>query len=138
MTPDAYRQLLAGRGLRVTRQRLQVLEALEAQQRGTTHAELTAALEGTGMNRATVYRNLLTLVEAGLLVRTELGDRVWRYHLATSPEASPHWHPHFVCSDCGGVSCVLEELVELRGELRDLNVTEIELRGRCALCSAQR
>lgn len=98
-----------------------------------SHPELTERLAGEGLDRATIYRNLLSLTEAGLLVRTQLGDNVWRFELPK--RSSEHGtHPHFVCNDCGDVACLPESAVALRGEAVRNQITEVQLRGRCAAC----
>jgi len=69
-------------------------------------------LEAVGersFDRVTVYRSLNACAEAGLLVRTDPGDRVWRFSLAGDPHDS---HPHLVCDECGSVSCVDDAVVQ--------------------------
>jgi Fur family ferric uptake transcriptional regulator len=87
-----------------------------------------------GLDRVTVYRNLLTFTEAGLLVRTQLGDNVWRFELPATGEGEHGFHPHFVCNDCGGVSCLPSSAITLRGEAKRNQVAEVQLRGRCEHC----
>ncbi len=101
-------------------------------------AEFVASL-GAGpalsdLDRATVYRNLLSLTEAGLLVKTRLGDNVWRFGLLNVQSREHGTHPHFVCTDCGGVVCLPESAVTLRGEAVRNQVAEVQLRGRCVAC----
>ena len=67
-----------------------------------SHGELVDALAGEGMDRTTVYRNLVDLTQVGLVQRTDLGDHVWRFELRRSrTEGDDAKHPHFTCSDCG-------------------------------------
>ena len=101
----------------------------------TSHAELTERLHGAGLDRATIYRNLLSLTEAGLLVKTQLGDSVWRFELPNAGETDHGGHPHFVCNDCGDVSCLPKNTVTLRGKASRRRVAEIQLRGRCDDCA---
>ena len=134
------RDRLRAAGLRATAARVTVLRALTGRATASSHPELTAALADDGWDRATLYRNLVDLTEAGLLRRVDLGDHVWRYELAVGP-ASAHGeaeHPHFLCTECGDVSC-LPELVlpvpdgKVPGAVRRGKVT-IQLRGRCDRC----
>ena len=68
-------------GLRSTMPRIAVLSYLQSVTTPLSHAEIFDALEEQGFDRATIYRNLVDLTEAGLLVRTDVGDHVWRFEL---------------------------------------------------------
>ncbi|AKU92393.1 Fur family transcriptional regulator [Vulgatibacter incomptus] len=135
---SASRNLLAQRGLRVTEQRLALLRELSLVPRPISHSELTERLAGAGLDRATVYRNLLSLAEAGILVRTQLGDQVWRYELPVTKGARHGVHPHLVCGDCGQVRCLPADAVSLHGEAEQSEVAEVQLRGRCSPCARGR
>jgi Fur family ferric uptake transcriptional regulator len=87
----------------------------------------------------TVYRNLMDMVQADLVRRTDLGDHVWRFELHRD---GGHEHPHFLCVDCGGVSCLPDDSVRLlptRGAPQAMRSREVEvqLRGRCDACAAE-
>jgi Fur family ferric uptake transcriptional regulator len=129
-----FRDLLSSRGLRVTEQRLQLLHELARVTSPISHPELTERMEGSGLDRATVYRNLLTLAEAGVLVRAQLGDNVTRFELPRTLSSDHSHHPHLVCTECGNVRCLPANAVRLRGEAADSEVAEVQLRGRCAKC----
>jgi Fur family ferric uptake transcriptional regulator len=131
---DDLRQLLVGKGIRVTEQRMVILRELAKLRLPTSHPELTERLAGVDLDRATIYRNLLSLTEAGLLVKTQLGDKVWRFELPNTSSTEHGTHPHFVCNDCGGVACLPESAVALRGEAARNHVSEVQLRGRCVAC----
>lgn len=131
---DDLRQLLVGKGIRVTEQRMVILRELAKLRIPTSHPELTERLAGVGLDRATIYRNLLSLTEAGLLVKTQLGDNVWRFELPNMKSTEHGTHPHFVCNDCGDVVCLPESAVALRGEAIRNQVAEVQLRGRCVAC----
>jgi Fur family ferric uptake transcriptional regulator len=131
---ERYRTLLSSKGLRVTEQRLIVLEALSGSRRPVSFPELVEQLSEQGLDRATVYRNLLGLTEVGILIRTQLGDGVARYELPLGGEGHHAEHLHLVCVDCGGVSCLPASAVSLHGEAA-WRVTEVQLRGHCEACS---
>jgi Fur family ferric uptake transcriptional regulator len=131
---DDLRELLTSRGLRVTEQRMTILRELARLRIPTSHPELTDRIAGEGLDRATVYRNLVSLTEAGLLVRTQLGDNVWRFELPKSTSTEHGAHPHFVCNDCGTIACLPSSSVSLRGEAARKQVADVQLRGRCAGC----
>ena len=124
-------------GLRATPARIATLKILHGASSPLTHAEVAEELEDLGLDKATVFRNLNDMSTAGLLRRTELGDRVWRFELINEDEGHGAAHPHFVCVDCGAVSC-MDEIKLTAGSLRLSKefgeVTEILLRGRCNNC----
>ncbi|MFN0054331.1 MAG: Fur family transcriptional regulator [Planctomycetales bacterium] len=127
-------------GLRSTPARLAVLNALERKATPATHADLAAELVPQGFDKATVYRNLIDLTEAGLLSRSELGDHVWRFELRTEPRQHDSEHPHFLCVDCGEVSCLSDvdiSIAPARGKKSSNigHVTEVLLKGHCDRCS---
>ena len=69
------RKRLSDCGLRTTAARLAVIHWLQRAGSPATHAEIAADLVPLGFDKATVFRNLTDLVEAGLVTRKELGDR---------------------------------------------------------------
>lgn len=130
-------------GLRSTAPRLAVLRELEAAASPCSHAELADKLVQEGFDRATVYRNLIDLTEAGLVQRSDHGDHIWRFELlrtGTSTDGAPHSHPHFVCTECGSVSCLPENAIRIsasRGTPRALErrAVEVQLKGACDVCA---
>jgi Fur family ferric uptake transcriptional regulator len=131
---DDLRAMLTERGIRVTGQRLVILRELAKLRTPTSHPELTERISGSGLDRATIYRNLLSMTEAGLLIKTQLGDNVWRFELPQTASVTHGTHPHFVCSDCGTVACLPTSSVALRGLAVRNQVAEVQLRGRCTEC----
>ena len=134
---------LRSAGLRSTAPRVAVLRQLQRATRPVSHAELVERLDGEGLDRVTLYRNLNDLAEAGLLARTDLGDHTWRFELR--PEGGSHamLHPHFTCTRCGMVTCLPEESVTLaRGRSLPTSVSrravEVTLRGQCDRCGGAR
>ncbi|HEY8943351.1 MAG TPA: Fur family transcriptional regulator [Polyangiaceae bacterium] len=128
------RELLTSRGLRVTEQRLAILTELAKVKAPISHPELTERMANNTLDRATIYRNLLTLAESGVIIRAQLGDQVWRYEFPRTLTSDHAHHPHLVCSDCGDVRCLPAGTVKLHGEAAKSDVSEVQLRGRCASC----
>jgi Fur family ferric uptake transcriptional regulator len=131
---DALRQLLITRGIRVTSQRMVILRELAKISQPISHPELTERLADDELDRATIYRNLLSLTEAGILVRTQLGDNVWRFELPHGKDVAHGEHPHFICTECGDVACLPANTVKLRGDATQREIAEVQLRGRCGTC----
>ncbi|MCC6647470.1 MAG: transcriptional repressor [Polyangiaceae bacterium] len=132
------RAALRAAGLRATPSRVAVLGLLSSASAPVSHGDAAAALEGGGWDRATLYRNLLDLTRAGLARRDDLGDHVWRFELARGHDVT--LHPHFVCDECGEVSCLDGAVVVMpRGAaapraLRTGGV-EVHVKGRCDGCA---
>ena len=128
-------------GLRATPARLATLLLVQETSSPLTHADAAEALASKGIDKATVFRNLNDLTEAGLLRRTELGDHVWRFEATHGHAGTENHHPHFVCIDCGSVTC-LTDLQLTAGSKRQSDgagqVTEILLRGHCNDCHEPR
>ncbi len=134
-----FQDKLRAAGLRSTSPRVAVLRELETATAPLSHADLVEALEGEGYDRVTIYRNLTDLTEAGLVVRADLGDHVWRFELRDAGKAHQGHHPHFTCTRCGTVSCLPEEVVRLmpvRGAPKAMTAraVEVHLRGLCDRC----
>jgi Fur family ferric uptake transcriptional regulator len=128
---------IRGAGLRSTSARIAVLQRLRSAKSPLSHAELADKLTPLGLDKATVFRNLSDLTDAGLVVRTELGDHVWRFEIHDRTHGEKGRHPHFVCVTCGSVTCLggvkLPPQLTARGKEIG-SVTEILIRGHCRSC----
>jgi len=135
------RSRLRSLGLRATSSRLSVLVGLHDHDGPMSHLELMDHLGEGQLERATVYRILSDLAEAGLLRRMDLGDKVWRYELLDPCcRTIADDHAHFLCLACKSITCLPE--LELRpvggGSLpAELRGAELHLRvtGRCGACA---
>lgn len=138
--PAELKRLLRTAGLRATAPRLAVLERLVASTTPQTHGEVAARLDAD-FDRATVYRNLMDLTNAGLVHRSDVGDHVWRFEWVGSRGHGAAAHPHFICGSCGTVTCLPEGAVSLRvsrGAPRALKRRQgvtVQLRGLCDACT---
>lgn len=133
---DAIKDVIRQAGLRATPARVATLQMLRAASAPMTHADVAAKLVKGGVDKATAFRNLNDMTEAGLLRRTELGGNVYRFEEVNEDEKD-HPHPHFVCIDCGSISCLGD--VKLTASSKRASeefgdITEILLRGRCTQC----
>jgi len=126
-------------GLRSTAPRLAVLDYLHRASSPASHGELHERLAASGFDRATLYRNLMDLAEVGIVSRTDLGDHVWRFELRRENGAHAAEHPHFVCIDCGEVTCLTDVDVAISpapGSKKSTiaGLTEVLLKGHCGKC----
>lgn len=137
---DALRSELRGAGLRATPARVAVLGVLRDGDAPMTHGDVVDRLEGRGWDRATIFRNLVTLVDAGFVRRTDVGDHVWRFEpVVEDRNGHPHEHAHFLCTGCGEVTCMpdLELKLPRGGQLPQSvrsRTVEVQLRGLCDAC----
>jgi Fur family transcriptional regulator, ferric uptake regulator len=137
MLPDHVRELMKRLGLRATYPRSLVIEALLALDRPVSHQELAEQLPASDIDLSTVFRNLVLLVETGLVRRIELGDRIWRYEWVGVQGAVGN-HPHFVCSRCVRILCLNDGgPANPPPTPAGLLVEEIVLRGLCPECRTQ-
>jgi Fur family ferric uptake transcriptional regulator len=136
---EALKNVLRTAQLRATASRLAVLRYLQQGGAPISHAEVVEGLASTGFDRATLYRNLTDLTKVGLVRRTDLGDHVWRFEMATVADAHAQAHPHFVCTACGDVTCLPDAGINIRSgavaprALRSAHV-DVQLRGICDSC----
>jgi Fur family ferric uptake transcriptional regulator len=129
-------------GMRGTGSRVAVLAHLTEATGPLSHTEIHEALVDRGYDRATIYRNLTDLAEAGLLVRSDLGDHVWRFERKHAGGDHRARHPHFVCFvcvDCGGVSCLPADALQVKPSSRAPRAlrtkqVEVHVKGRCDAC----
>lgn len=134
------RKLVRGTGLRGTSCRIAVLQLLAEKTSPVTHAELADLLVPEGFDKSTVYRCLIEMADAGLLGRFDLGDHVWRFELKRAEHSDSVEHPHFMCLDCGKVTCLPDVDVQIgkgaQGKNNGVgNVTEVLLKGHCNECT---
>jgi Fur family ferric uptake transcriptional regulator len=95
----AYNEKLIARGVRLTPQRMMVLEALAAQPGHTTAEKVLASVQARYpyVNKTTVYRTLELLSQLGLVAISHSGGNQAEYELIDSP------HHHLICKECGTV-----------------------------------
>jgi Fur family ferric uptake transcriptional regulator len=136
---DTTAERLSAAGERVTRQRLIVADALILAGRQLTAAELYDQVRRAepSLGRATVFRTLERLVDAGVARRLELEGHVYAYIAC-----EPTHHHHLSCSSCGRVEEIPESWVspiaarasrQLDFEIDD---ARLDFYGRCAACRA--
>lgn len=132
-------ELIRAAGVKVTRGRVRVLDALAAAHQPLCHAELEARLGEDGeaaMDRVTLYRVLDSLVACGLALKATDARGVFRF-TAAGARREHAGHVHFRCTDCGGVFCLEAEPPPPPKLPRGFRLAEVELdvRGTCATCA---
>jgi Fur family ferric uptake transcriptional regulator len=130
---------LAAAGERVTPQRLLIANALAGAGRQLTAEQLYRTLrrQAPGLGRATVFRTLETLVDAGVARRLEQAGHVYAY-VACLPEH----HHHLACTRCGRVEEIDEAYIapmarRLAHDLGfEIDDARLDFYGRCSACRA--
>lgn len=132
---DALARALRGSGLRLTHQRLEVVREVA---RTDEHPDVESIYQGVRarvptISLDTVYRTLATLTSLGLIRRVTATPGPTRY------DANVTHHHHFVCTRCGLIRDVDEELDAVRAprgtaSLGSVESIEVQLRGVCLEC----
>ena len=88
--------ILENRGYRATAPRKAIVQLLEGKKEGFTAEEISNELPNVG--RATVFRTVKLLLNAGVLCRINMLDGAPRYSIS-----SVEHHHHTICVQCGNV-----------------------------------
>lgn len=136
----SLKRMLRERGLRATLQRMAVLKELAAAGGPVSHGQVADRLAASGFDRATIYRNLISLTDCGLVSRSDLGDHTWRFELVGDKGHDASAHPHFVCDSCGSIKCMPEGSVQVRAPRRAPEAVRrrrftVRLSGLCDSCA---
>lgn len=98
---DSAVAALRARGERVTNPRRAVLAALASRSSAVTADDVVDLVDDYGIHRATVYRTLDLLADAGVVLRGLVPDGASRYHLTATSPGHEHLHGH--CRRCAAV-----------------------------------
>ena len=140
---EKFREYLASRPRpqRYTDQQRDMVRFIFAQHNHFDAEQLIDDMKRAGfrLSRATVYRTLTKLVDAGLLRRLELGPRMFYEHDYGYPQ-----HEHLVCERCNRI--IEFQSPALDAQLREVcsahqfqsNGHTLIVRGTCADCNRAR
>jgi Fur family transcriptional regulator, ferric uptake regulator len=126
---ERYRDYLKRKKLLFTRERIAILEEVMARHDHFSVEELHDSLKASDkkVSRATLYRNLDSLKEAGILTEVDLGNR----HVQYEHVLGHHQHFHLVDEDTGAIveddSAEVEKAVENLARRHGYEVTRIKL-----------
>src|SRR2546422_4650473 len=142
MHADArFAESLAKNRLKMTRKRRAILERVLSLRGHFDVEHLLALLRESGLDisRATLYRTLPRLVEAGLVHKVEMAHGQARYE----PIFGRHHHDHMVCLACGTIvefeSREIERLQEEVCRKKKFKMTDHthQIRGLCSRCARE-
>ena len=133
-----FRQFLAGEGLKLTNERVALIEEIFSTHYHFEADELLARMKDKKLkiSRATVYRTLELLVKSGMVRRVHLGEDHYHYEHVT---ADSH-HDHLICTTCGTVIEFNDDVLEKRQleicERKKFTPTfhNLQILGLCASC----
>ena len=131
-----YVGLLKENGLKVTFQRMNILETIEKNGHMSVEDIYDEVIKvHPSISLATIYKNIILMVEKAVLVEVPISGRKPKYELAKMD------HIHLVCTECGDVAdkpC-MDEAGKVFLALTDverfvLNKRQVNLYGVCASC----
>ena len=143
MNEEKVKDLLREKGLKVTSQRLMVLNILSAH--GDEHLTVEeiydlAKEESPEIGLAAIYRTVQVLLELHVIEKVTFDDGFARYELNGEETGSGHRHHHAICTQCGKVysleTDLLDTLEKQVFESLGFEVTdhEVKLYGLCSAC----
>lgn len=143
MNEEYVKDLLRKKGLKVTSQRLLVLEVMaEHPGEHLTTEEIydLVRISCPEIGLATIYRTVQVLSDLHLIDKVSFDDGIARYELGVEGSDARHHHHHAICMECGKVISFEDDLLEtLEQAIRDrigFEVVdhEVKLYGYCKEC----
>jgi len=144
---EQFKNLLKQNGLKVTTQRVAILEVLNSRPgRHLTAEEIYDYVKKKypEIGIATVYRTIQVLSDLYLIDKLNLDDGYVRYEISKhGKENACHHHHHLICLDCGNIYAfqddLLETLEERIKETMGFEVVdhEVKLYGHCKKCKGK-
>ena len=144
VSQESFKKKLKEKGLKVTNQRLLVLQVLaENKDRHLTAEDIYELVKEDypEIGLATIYRTVQLLLEMQLVDRISLDDGCARYEIGEFFDGEErHHHHHLICKTCGKVlpfkDDLLDELERHIEEETGFHVLDHELKfyGQCSEC----
>lgn len=148
MDAEYFKTLLRKKGLKVTNQRMCVLEAVAScPGKHLTAEEIFGLVQKNHpeVGLATIYRTLQLLAELDMITKINFDDGFVRYEIRESDDGdNRHCHHHLICKGCGAVLAFEDDLLEkleetIQNELGFCVVDhEVKFYGYCRECSAKK
>jgi Fur family transcriptional regulator, ferric uptake regulator len=110
---NKLKENLKAKGYKLTPQRRAIVDIIiENEGKHLTAEEIydLVKVDTPEIGLATVYRTIILLEEMGIISRLDIGDGCSRYELVHEEEN--HQHHHLICTTCGKVMEVEDDLLE--------------------------
>lgn len=123
-------------GLKASQARLELYEQLIKKRCAITADELFQSVKQKGIDFSTVYRNLNTFVNKGLVQSIHTGDGVARFEIL---KQAGHHHHHLICRRCKKIEVIHKCFIpaKLKGQafkgFKELT-HRLEFEGLCPSC----
>ena len=138
--PSTFRRMIRQMGLKVTQQRMAILESLSAGRAHVTAQEVFELVNAKypEIGFATVYRFLRKMAEQNMVTEVRMGGLPARYELTPRRH-----HDHLTCVQCGQIvefeSPQIETLQEMVAKEHNFRLTHhvLELYGICPRCQTE-
>lgn len=143
---DYFKNLLKANGLKVTNQRIAILEVLEDRPGEHLTAEEIYGFvkeKYPEIGLATVYRTIQMLTELEVIDKLNLDDGFVRYEIGNREKEGCHHHHHLICQNCHSVLTFEDDLLEVLEERIQKSLGfkvvdhEVKLYGYCKECIEQ-
>lgn len=112
---ELFKEMLRRKGLKVTKQRLAVLEVMACHpDEHLTTEEIFDLVKGRDpdIGLATIYRTVQVLMGLHLIEKVTLDDGFVRYELGEAGPGTGHRHHHAICKRCGKVFSFKDDLLD--------------------------
>ncbi|SHG68921.1 Fur family transcriptional regulator [Flagellimonas flava] len=134
MKNENHEVLLEQKGLKKTKVRMALLQHFMGLDHAQSYSDLQTAL-AKEVDKSTLYRNLTSFEQAGIIHRINDHSGVSKYAFGESP-IQGNEHAHFVCECCETVYC-MEGLAPLQLKVpKGFKTKKVQtiIRGICAAC----
>lgn len=144
---EKFKELLKSNGLKVTTQRVAILDVLQS--RPDKHLTAEEIYEHVKeqypeIGLATVYRTIQVLSDLHLIDKLNLDDGYTRYEIGSGHEAKEaHHHHHLICLGCGAVMSFQDDMLETLEQRIEESMGfhtvdhEVKLYGYCNKCQSE-
>jgi len=138
---EDFKQLLKKNGLKFTKQREKILEALYESEGHLTpeglHHKLQEKHPDLKIGIATIYRTLSLLEDSNIVTSLSFGAQGKKYELGTKEH-----HDHMICTECGDIIEFVDEAIEKRQHVIaeslgfQMDDHSMQIYGICKKCSS--
>ena len=131
------RGILKSANLYSTQCRREILEVLLRTERPLTQEQIAVEVGAGKFNKASIYRTLTSLLDAGVVHRAFLDERAWHFELSHNC-TEQQCHPHFTCTKCGATHCLTGMTIPMAAGSPGgfvIHRQQVHLEGHCPECA---